>query len=342
MRILWIILITVVLAALILGSGYYRVFVKPVVPGGLESYFVEIPTGASPEEVEAMLLERGIIRDAGDFRMAAERIDYYRDPMRAGRFEVKSGWGNLALARHLRSGPQAPVKVVLTNERLLENVAEKVARFIEPDSAALLRAFLDEQLIGALGYSRETLMALFIPNTYEFFWNTPPEKFLERMVAEHERFWSRESRKEKAAALGMTPIQIYTLASIIEKETNQNIEKRRISGVYHNRLRIGMRLQADPTCVFATRDFEATRVLNYHKEFDSPYNTYVYAGLPPGPIAMSSIASIDAALNPEQHDYMYFCAVGDGSGLHQFAETLDGHNQNVAKYRKNLRAFQGR
>ncbi|MBK6620579.1 MAG: endolytic transglycosylase MltG [Saprospirales bacterium] len=330
----------VVLLGVFLGSKYYRIYFKPVVPQGLENYFVEIPTGSSGGEVEELLMAQGIISDQEGFRTVAERLKYYRDPMRPGRYEIQPGWNHLQLIRHLRGGRQTPVYVVLTNERLLENVAGKVARFIEPDSATLLNAFKNYQTISPLGYTEETLMALFIPNSYEFFWNTSPEKFLERMQKEHERFWEKDLRKEKAAKLNLTPTEVYTLAAIVEKETNQNSEKRRIAGVYLNRLRIGMRLQADPTCVFATRDFETTRVLNYHKEFDSPYNTYVYAGLPPGPIAMSSIASIDAVLNREEHQYMYFCAAGDGSGMHQFAETLAGHNQNVSRYKKNLRNFQ--
>lgn len=325
---------------LFLGSRYYRFYFKPVVPDDLESYFTEIPTGSGLAEVSSVLLRQGIIQDVKSFSLVAGQLDYDGSAIRPGRFEVEPGWSHLSLIRRLRSGKQAPVKLVLNNERLLENVAAKAATFIEPDSAALMQAFSNEQLLAQMGYSRETLMSLFIPNTYEFFWNTSPESFLERMAKEHERFWSKEMRLEKAAALGLSPPEVYTLASIVEKETNQNSEKRRIAGVYLNRLRIGMRLQADPTCVFATRDFEATRVLNYHKEFDSPYNTYIYAGLPPGPIAMASIASLDAVLNGEQHDYMYFCAVGDGSGLHQFAETLDGHNQNVRRYRANLRKFQ--
>ena len=323
--------------ALFLGSTYYKIYFKPVVPGDLEDYHVAIPSGSTPEEVVALLLDKKIVQDPASFSKAAERMEYFRTPMRPGRFEVQPHWNHVALIRHLRGGPQAPVMVVLTNERLLENVAGKVARFIEPDSTALLQTFQNPNILDSMGYTEETLMALFIPNSYEFYWNTSPEGFLERMQKEYDRFWSKDKRREKAAQLGLSPTEVYTLASIVEKETNQNSEKRRIAGVYLNRLRIGMRLQADPTCIFATRDFEATRVLNYHIQFDSPYNTYEYAGLPPGPIAMASIASIDAVLNPEQHKYLYFCAVGDDSGLHQFAETLAGHNQNVSRYRRNLR-----
>jgi len=321
------------------GFRLYRIYLKPVVPGGLADYFVQIPTGASPDEVTDILVNQGIVKHPEDFRRVAERLGYFRDPMRPGRFEVQPHWNHLLLVRHLRGGQQAPVMVVLTNERLLEDVAQKVARFIEPDSATLLQTFRNPQITGPLGYTEETLMSLFIPNSYEFFWNTSPQKFLDRMVEEHDRFWSRDNRKEKAEKLGLAPAEVYTLASIVEKETNQDSEKRRIAGVYLNRLRIGMRLQADPTCVFATRDFETTRVTNYHKEFDSPYNTYIYTGLPPGPISMASIASIDGVLNAEKHELMYFCAMGDGSGLHQFAETLAGHVVNVARYRKNLLKF---
>ncbi len=160
---------------------------------------------------------------------------------------------------------------------------------------------------------------------------------MERMVKEHDNFWEQKDRKAKAEALGLTPKEVYILASIVEKETLRADEKQRMAGVYYNRLDIGMRLQADPTVVFATRDFETPIVTHRHLEFDSPYNTYRYAGLPPGPITMSSISSIDAVLNKEDHDYIYFCAKGDGSGYHAFAKSLEQHNQNAARYRANLR-----
>ena len=243
----------------------------------------------------------------------------------------------IELIRHLRGGKQAPVGLVLTNQRLLEDVAAKAAGFIEADSATLMDLFLDEAYLDQIGYRREDLMTVFIPNTYEFFWNTTPKGFLERMIREHEAFWNKNNRKLKAEALGMTPQEVYTLASILEKETQQNSEKKRMAGVYLNRLEKGMLLQADPTAVFATRDFDTPRVTNYHTQYDSPYNTYLYTGLPPGPISMASIASIDAVLNAEDHEYIFFCARGDGSGLHAFAKTLAGHNRNAANYRQNLR-----
>ena len=168
------------------------------------------------------------------------------------------------------------------------------------------------------------------------YWNTSAPAFLSRMKSEYDKFWASNQRLKKAASLALTPQEVYTLASIVEKETQQNIEKKRIAGVYLNRLKIGMPLQADPTAVFARKDFLARRVTDFHTKFDSPYNTYKYTGLPPGPITMSSISSIDAVLNYEKHNYLYFCAVGDESGLHSFATDLSEHNRNARIYRDNL------
>lgn len=334
-----ILIAVVAISVVALGIGlfyYNELAVKAAVPKDLEDPVVHIPTNSSYEEAIQLLRERDMLGNEPLFHRLAERMSYKRDPMRAGRFELKPGWSMIELIRHLRGGKQAPVDVVLTNERLVENVAAKVARFIEPDSVTLFNTFTDPALLKKMGFTEENLMSLFIPNTYELFWNTTPVEFLERMQKEHERFWNN-GRLEKAKALEMSPAEVYTLASIVEKETLQDSEKRRMAGVYLNRLRTGMRLQADPTSVFARRDFETKRVTDYHTKFDSPYNTYMYKGLPPGPIAMSSISSIDAVLNGESHDYVYFCAKGDGSGFHNFAKTLDAHNRNAAIYRENLR-----
>lgn len=334
---IWLIAAAVAGLLIVFALLAYKKLIGPAVPRGLDSYYVEIPTNSGFEEVAAILREGGFVENESAFRMLAERMGYKRTPMRAGRYEVRPGWNSIQLIRHLRSGEQSPVKLVLTNERLTENVAAKAARFIEPDSLAIWALFLDTAYLDSIGYTPETLMSLFIPNTYEFYWNTSPRGFMERMIREHDAFWAKNGRLEKARALGMSPAEVYTLASIVEKETLRSEEKPRVAGAYLNRLEIGMRLQADPTCVFATRDFDTPRVTEYHTRFDSPYNTYLYAGLPPGPISMASISSIDAVLNAEQHDYIYFCAVGDGSGLHAFAKTLEAHNQNAARYRENLR-----
>lgn len=334
---LWLTLLAFLLVIGFAAIVYYKYIAGSEVPEDIENEYVYIPTGAEFEDVVSMLKAKGIIQHEETFRLLAERMNYKRSPMRSGRFRVQGGWSAIDLIRHLRNGRQAPVDVVLTNERLIENVAAKVARFIEPDSVTLLELMQDENYLQEIGYTPETLMSLFIPNTYEFYWNTQPLEFMSRMQREHKNFWEGNQRAAKAEALGMSPAEVYTLASIIEKETLRSDEKPRMAGVYLNRLQKGMLLQADPTAVFATREFDVGRVLNRHIQFDSPYNTYIYPGLPPGPISMASISSIDAVLNAEDHDYIYFCAKGDGSGYHSFAETLQGHNQNVARYRENLR-----
>ena len=179
-------------------------------------------------------------------------------------------------------------------------------------------------------------MCVFLPNTYEMFWNTSPEKFVERMIKESEAFWSKNNRRDKAKKLldgkGLTEKEVYILASIVEKESQNKEERPRIAGTYLNRLKINMKLQADPTCVFASKDFLTRRVTSRHLNFNSPYNTYIHTGLPPGPISIASPSSIDAVLEPEPHKYLYFCAKPDNSGTHAFAENLSGHNVNVNKY----------
>ena len=334
---LWLIIVAILLGLALATITYFKFVVGSEVPEGIGKEYVVIPTGSEFDEVVSLLKEKEVIQNEETFRLLAERMNYKRSPMRSGRYLIKGGWTQIDLIRQLRNGKQSPVDVVLTNERLIENVAAKVARFIEPDSLAFLEIMEDENYLQEIGYTPETLMSLFIPNTYEFFWNTQPRDFMTRMQREHKKFWKANKRAQKAEALGLTPAEVYTLASIIERETLRNDEKPRMAGVYVNRLKKGMLLQADPTAVFATKDFGVKRVLNYHTQFDSPYNTYKYAGLPPGPISMASISSIDGVLNVEKHDYIYFCAKGDGSGYHSFAKSLQGHNRNAARYRENLR-----
>lgn len=299
--------------------------------------FIHIPTNSDFEEVLQILVDQGVVENTTAFTKQALKLDYIKNPMRSGRYMVEPSMKAEELIKHLKDGSQAPVNVVLNNERLLENVAAKVARFLEPDSLDLMTLFQDDIYLADLGYTQEDLMSLFIPNTYEFYWNTQPQDFLDRMIKEHERFWKKQGRKQKAKDLGLSAKEVYTLASIVEKETLRDDEKKTMAGVYYNRLEEDMLLQADPTAVFATRDFTTKRVLNYHTRYDSPYNTYKYKGLPPGPITMTSISSIDAVLNLEQHDYLYFCAKGDGSGYHNFAKSLRQHNKNAEIYRENLK-----
>lgn len=308
------------------------------VPATLQDEYVCIPTGSSFEDVVRILKEKNVIKDEAGFRWVASQMKFIKPVMRAGRFKIQPGWSNRDLIQHLRTGEQAPVKVVINSERLPEDVAGKVSRFIESDSLSILRAFRDPALLAEIGYTPETVISICIPNTYEMYWNTDPVSFVKRMLKEHDLFWSKNDRISKAKALNLSPDQAYTVASIVERETNYQPERPTVAGVYLNRLRIGMKLQADPTCVFATRDFATRRVTQYHTSFNSPYNTYMYAGLPPGPISMASIPTIDAVLTPEKHSYLYFCAKPDDSGTHAFASTLQGHNVNVEKFRAWMRS----
>lgn len=330
-----------ILAVLGLGAAFwaYRSFIAgPAIPEGLADYTVEIPAQSSFEDVVGLLLEQKLLADEAAFRLLAEQMNYKKDPMRSGRYELQPGWNMIQAIRHLRGGAQKPVQVVLSTARLPEEVAGRAAGYLEADSLAFAHAMQDPALLRELGFTPETLMSLFIPNTYELYWNTSPKGFLERMKNEHDRFWGKAGRLQAAQALGLSATEVYTLASIVERETLVKAEKPRMAGVYLNRLRIGMPLQADPTAVFARRDFSASRVTDYHTKFDDPYNTYMYPGLPPGPISMASISSIDAVLKAEKHNFLYFCAKGDGSGLHAFASSLAAHNRNAAIYRQNLRA----
>lgn len=299
----------------------------------LSDPFLCIPSGSSFEDLSALLINGGYIQDEAGFRWVAEQMNFVKPEMRAGRFKLEPGWSNRALIKHLRAGEQASVKVVLNIERIPEDIAGSVSRFIEADSASILAAFRDSALLAELGYTPETIISVCIPNTYEMYWNTDGAAFLKRMLKENKSFWEKNNRKAKAEALQLTPVQVYTLASIVERESNHQPERPTIAGVYLNRLKIGMLLQADPTSVFATKDFGARRVTNFHTGFDSPYNTYRYKGLPPGPISMASISSIDAVLNFEKHNYLYFCAKPDESGQHAFASTLAGHNVNADRFR---------
>lgn len=330
-------IIGVLLIAVVFAYSAYSKINDQVIGNNEENLEILIPNGSTFDDVEDILEAKGLIPDVKYFRLLAEKMNYKRDKMRAGRYILEPGMSTVDMIRHLRSGKQAPVNVILTMGRLPEDVAEDVAKFLSFSQTDLEELLNDTKYLAELGYTPETVMSVFIPNTYEMYWNASPKAFMQRMAKEHKRFWDANNRRTKAKKYNLSPAEVYTLASIVERETLQNGEKKRMAGVYLNRLRIGMLLQADPTSVFARKDFTATRVTDYHTKYDSPYNTYMYKGLPPGPISMASIPSIDAVLNAESHKYMYFCAKGDGSGFHNFAKTLAAHNKNAEVYRRNVR-----
>jgi UPF0755 protein len=296
-------------------------------------YFL-VPTGSTYQDVSNALVEQGYIESQATFDWVAEQKKYKLN-VRAGRYRLKNGMSNNELVNLLRAGLQEPVMVTFNNVRFKEDLAGKVGKIIEADSTQIIDLLNSNSFVSDYGLTTTTVLTLFMPNTYEFWWNTSAEEFMERMAKEYKQFWTEE-RRTKAKNLGLTQSEVSILASIIQKETNKTDEKPTIAGVYYNRLKKGMPLQADPTLVYANRDFEARRILNKHKIIDSPYNTYKYKGLPPGPICLPSIQSLDAVLNIKSHKYLYFCAKPDGSGSHSFACTYSEHLQNAREFQKEL------
>ena len=331
----------IVLVLLIISAGlitgillYKRIWSSNVGLSKGSSYELYIPTGSDFSTVMELLLREGIIQDSASFHWVAEKKNYPRH-VYPGRYEIPAGFSNNQLVTMLRSGNQYPVDLVYNHIRTPQKLASVVSSQIEADSADILALFYDTGLLSKYDLTAETVMGVFIPNTYEIYWNTSAQGFLERMVREYQLFWN-EKRLDRARQIGLEPMEVMTLASIVDEETLMEEEAGRIAGVYMNRLERRIRLHADPTVKFAAGDMGITRVLNKHLEIDSPYNTYRHGGLPPGPIVIPAITVIDAVLNYEHHRYLYFCAKEDFSGYHNFATTLDQHNKNARLYQNAL------
>lgn len=260
---------------------------------------------------------------------------YPKRSIKTGYYEISPQNNTLEAFRKINNGLQTPVKLVINNVRTKEQLAGKIGLQLMLDSAEIAKALNDTSICGKYGYTAENFIAMFIPNTYEVYWDTNIKRLLNRMKKEHDAFWN-EQRREKAEKIGLTPIEVSILASIVEEETAVNDEKPVIAGLYINRLRIGMPLQADPTVKFAVGDFTLKRILKKHLNVDSPYNTYKNTGLPPGPIRMASITGLNSVLNYSRHKYLYMCAKEDFSGRHNFSTTLSQHNSNARKYQNAL------
>lgn len=333
-------IIVTIFALLIIGgaiTGYlgYRMIYKPNVwLNGQSSVAFNIKSGSTWDDVKQMLYKNGTIIHRESFERLAIYMKY-PDHIKSGHYILKEGMSNKQIITKLRSKQQDPVKLVFNNIRIKEELAGHIAEQLETDSVSLLKLLNDADYLKEFGFTTDNIISMFIPNTYEVYWDITPEKFMEKMRKEYNAFWTTE-RKARLIAIRLTELQAITMASIVEKETNRNDEKPDVAGVYMNRLRDGWLLQADPTLVYALGDFSIKRVLNVYKTIDSPYNTYKYIGLPPGPICLPSISSIDAVLNYRQHQYMYFCAREDFSGYHNFAVTMNEHLLNAAKYQQAL------
>lgn len=330
----WLRRIAVAIACLLAGGivlAAYLLMGPNTKPFGDTKYFY-VRTGSNYKSVLEGLKEQGIINSAATFNIVARRLEY-PSRVKAGRYEIKKGMSNLDIVRILRSGRQAPVRLVINKLRTKEDFVRLISRNLEADSLTMKALLADPVYLRQFGLDTNTVMSAVIPNTYEFFWNTSAVNVFEKLEDNFEKFWTTE-RKAKATALGLSRTEVITLASIVEEETNRHDEKPAMASVYLNRLRIGMRLGADPTVKFALKDFGLRRIRGEHLAFDSPYNTYRYSGLPPGPICTPSIKSIDAVLTPADTEYLYFCARPDLSGYHDFASNYKEHMQNARAYQK--------
>lgn len=313
------------------GVWAYHNFFSPAVG---ERFSVVLRSDESYEEMIAKV-ERYIEHDLA-FEFYAKYINL-DEGIEAGTYRFDAGMSAISVARVLKFGSDNSVRLVINNARTPEALAGKIAMQIYADSVSVLSALRNDELIKEFGFdSAEAMFSIFIPNTYEVYANVSPEALVRRLKQESDKFWGDESRRKKLDRSGLTPYEAMTLASIVHEETNAKQEMARIAGVYINRLQRGMLLQADPTLKYAAGDPTIKRVLNKHKDINSPYNTYMYLGLPPTPIAMPDMAAIEGVLNYEEHDYLYFCARPEMDGRHNFARTLKDHNRNAAAYHRAL------
>ncbi|PTS95540.1 endolytic transglycosylase MltG [Pedobacter sp. HMWF019] len=330
------IILAVVLILIIIGGffglKFYKIYFAPNVTE--KEKFLYIRTGDNLENLVEEIKKKDILTDLNSFSEAAAKMDL-TDRIKPGRYKLSKGMNNRSLINKIKSGNQDPVKLKFQNIRRKEEFAGYLAKKLEADSLAFIHVLDSAALVEKYGFNTDNIYTMFIPNTYDMYWNTTPVEFFEKMQKEYVKFWNPE-RKKKAEALKMTPIQVTILASIVDGEAIFDKEMPIIAGLYINRLNKGILLQADPTVIFANGDFTVKRVTGALLRVDSKYNTYKYAGLPPGPVMMPSINAIDAVLNKDNNDYLYMCAKDDFSGYHNFAVTKEQHEINAKKYRDAL------
>jgi len=322
-----VVLIIIISVGGYVGYGYYKKIFSPNVK---HDGFLYIPTNPSFQNVIDSLENNKFLKDFESFTSVCGLKKYKK--IKSGKYKLTKGMSNNALVNMLRGGRQVPVKITFNNIRTIEQFAGKVAKYIEPDSIAISSLLNDDAFISKYNFNKKTVISNFIPNSYEVYWNISVKDFFIKMNKEYKKFWNKK-RLEKANKIGLTPAKVTVLASIVQAEQQaHNDEKAKIAGLYMNRLNKKIPLESDPTLLFALNDFEKKRVLNKDKEVKSPYNTYKHIGLPPGPINMPEISSIDAVLNYKKHNYIFMCAKEDFSGYHYFAKTNAQHERYAAKY----------
>lgn len=314
-------------------AGVYTVFYAPNVNAD-RRVSVKIPTGSSYADVMRLLEENQVLKNRWTFELVS-RWRHYDRQVKPGYYVFTRGMDNRLMVNTLRLGWQTPVTLVIYNIRTKEDFAGLVGRTLELDSAHLLSQLNNASFCRRYERDTNNILSRFVMDNYEFYWNTSLDKFMKKMDEAYHQFWNEE-RIKRANRYRLSPAEVITLASIVEKEVIFDRELTTVAGVYLNRLRIGMPLQADPTLVFARRDFKARRVNSLHREFESPYNTYKNRGLPPGPICIPRKKSVDAVLHAEEHSYLYFCANPDMSGNSIFSKTLAEQNRVARQYRKKL------
>jgi UPF0755 protein len=331
-KIITIIAVAVISVLIVYGFILMRQIFSANTKFAEKELYVYIPTDSKYEDVKKIIAP--YVENMDRFETVANKRDYPEN-VKSGRFLFTKGMNSYDLVKTLRLN--VPVNLAFNNQERLENLAGRVGSQIEADSLSLLKSFKDSIFLKENGFNEENVFAMFIPNTYELYWNTSADKFRDKMIKEYRNFWNKE-RVAKAAKQGLSPIEATILASIVHKESVKKDERPRIAGVYLNRLRAQMPLQADPTVIYAIKkksnDFDQVikRVFYNDLTMSSPYNTYMNIGLPPGPIAMPDITALEAVLNPEKNNYIYFCASVDRFGYHEFAATLEEHNKNAKKY----------
>ncbi len=301
-----------------------------------KKYFLYIKTGSNFNDVMATLEQDSVLKNPALFAKLAQRMQLPQS-VRAGKYQIDHGASILSIVRKLKNGAQTPVNLVINKLRTVEDLAKLASKNLEADSLQLINWLSNADSLRTLGLDSHTVLTAVVPNTYTFFWNTSAPRIIKRLHEEQEKFWNAE-RRQKSSALSMTPLEVYTLASIINEETNKYDEMPLMASVYINRLKMGMPLGADPTIKFATRNFAAKRVTfkMIEETAGNPYNTYRNKGLPPGPICTPAIKTIEAVLNAATTNYLYFCAKDDFSGYHSFASTYQEHMVNARAYQRAL------
>ncbi|MBZ5855815.1 endolytic transglycosylase MltG [Flavihumibacter profundi] len=328
-----ILLLLAIIGAILAGTVAW-IFLGPATAFKGKTFQLEIHTGSTYENVILEIRNKNLVYHPAMFNLLAKQLNY-PEKVKAGRYTLHNGSSLVSIIRKLRNGQQDPVNLIITKLRTKEEFAGLAGKKFESDSAIFLQYLVNNDSLAKYGLDSNTIMGGVMPDTYTYFWNTAPSKVLEKIIKTYKEFWTDE-RIRKARLKGLTPQQVIVLASIVEEETNKNEDKGNIASVYLNRLNKGMRLAADPTVKFALRDFGLKRIYNKHLAVESPYNTYRYSGLPPGPICTPQRVTIDAVLDAPQTNYLFFVAKADFSGYHVFAETYQQHLENAKAYQQAL------